>query len=161
MRQEPAPEVESSAAHPAAPIPDPKLEGSSRRGLLAGAGLAGLAGIVVACGGGSGDSEGGGGAGGGAGGALASTSDIPVGGGKVFKDDKIVVTQPKSGEFRAFSAVCTHRGCTVGSVSGGTINCPCHGSKYSITDASVEAGPATEPLAEKTVKVEGDKIILG
>ena len=167
MRQEPAPEVESSTARPAAPIPDPTLEGSSRRGLLAGAGMAGLAGVLVACGGGSSDSDGGGtgdsedgGAGSGAGGALASTSDIPVGGGKVFKDDKVVVTQPTSGEFRAFSAVCTHRGCTVGSVSGGTINCPCHGSKFSAADGAVKTGPATEGLSEKSMKVEGNKIVL-
>src|SRR6266699_1157980 len=52
--------------------------------------------------------------------ALASTSDIPVGGGKILATLKIVITQPKSGEFHAFSAVCTHAGCTVGSVSGGT-----------------------------------------
>jgi Rieske Fe-S protein len=128
--------------------------------------MAGLAGVLVACGGGSGDSDGGGsgepegGAGSGAGGALATTSDIPVGGGKVFKDDKVVVTQPTSGQFRAFSAVCTHRGCTVGSVSGGTINCACHGSKFSAADGAVQAGPATEGLSEKSVKVEGNKIVL-
>jgi nitrite reductase/ring-hydroxylating ferredoxin subunit len=165
MRQEPAPDVESSTADPQAPSPDPTLEGSTRRGLLAGAGLAGVAGVIAACGGGGGSSDsgsGGGsdGSGGAAGGALASTSDIPVGGGKVFKDDKIVVTQPKSGEFKAFSAICTHRGCTVSTVSNGTINCPCHGSKYSISNASVVAGPATKALAEKNVKVEGNKIVL-
>ncbi|HEU5161100.1 MAG TPA: Rieske (2Fe-2S) protein [Streptosporangiaceae bacterium] len=153
--------MESSTAHPAAPIPDPLPAGSSRRGLLAGAGLAGLAGALVACGGGSGGSgDSGGGDAGGAGSALADTSDIPVGGGKIFKDDKVVVTQPKSGEFHAFSAVCTHRGCTVASVSNGTINCACHGSKYSITDAAVVAGPATEALSQKNVKVEGNKIVL-
>jgi nitrite reductase/ring-hydroxylating ferredoxin subunit len=157
MRQEPAPDVESSTARPEAPSPDPTLEGSTRRGLLAGAGLAGLAGVIVACGRGSNDS---GSSGGAAGSTLAKTSDIPVGGGKVFTDDKIVVTQPKNGEFRAFSAICTHRGCTVDSVSDGTINCPCHGSKYSITNASVVAGPAPRALAEKSVKVEGNKIIL-
>jgi Rieske Fe-S protein len=118
--------------------------------------------VIAACGGSS-DSGGdsGSGSGGGAGSTLASTSDIPVGGGKVFANDKIVVTQPKSGEFRAFSAVCTHRGCTVGAVDGGTINCPCHGSKYSISDAAVVAGPATKPLAEKSVKVQGNKIVMG
>jgi nitrite reductase/ring-hydroxylating ferredoxin subunit len=162
MRQEPAPGVESSTTPPTAPIPDPTPEGSSRRGLLAGTGLAGLAGLLAACGGaGSGDSGSGGDSGGAAGSTLATTSDIPVGGGKVFKDDKIVVTQPKSGEFLAFSAICTHRGCTVDRVSGGTINCPCHGSKYSITDAAVVAGPATKALSKKSVKVEGNKIVLG
>src|SRR5881394_3182865 len=47
--------------------------------------------------------------------ALASTSDVPVGGGKILADKKIVLTQSKSGEFHGFSAVCTHAGCTVGS----------------------------------------------
>jgi Rieske Fe-S protein len=94
------------------------------------------------------------------GGGLAKTSDIPKGGGKVFKKEKIVVTQPSEGEFKAFSAICTHAGCPVGSVSGGTINCPCHGSKFSITDGSVADGPANEPLKEKQIKVDGDSISL-
>ncbi|NUW41612.1 Rieske (2Fe-2S) protein [Nonomuraea rhodomycinica] len=92
--------------------------------------------------------------------ALADTSDIPSGGGKVFESQKIVVTQPADGEFRAFTAVCTHAGCTVASVSNGTINCPCHGSKFKIDDGSVAAGPADQPLAEKKIKVDGDKIML-
>ncbi|MFD5080971.1 Rieske (2Fe-2S) protein [Streptomyces sp. NPDC058371] len=93
-----------------------------------------------------------------AGGELAKTTDIPVGGGKIFKDQKIVVTQPDKGEFKAFSAVCTHAGCTVGSVSDGTINCPCHGSKYRIADASVAHGPATRPLPAEKIAVEGNSI---
>ncbi|HEY7361019.1 MAG TPA: Rieske (2Fe-2S) protein, partial [Streptosporangiaceae bacterium] len=63
---------------------------------------------------------------------LAKTTDIPVGGGKILTDRKIVITQPKVGSFKAFTAVCTHLGCTVGAVAGGTIDCPCHGSKFSI-----------------------------
>jgi Rieske Fe-S protein len=76
---------------------------------------------------------------------------VPVGGGTVFPDQSVVVTQPTPGEFRAFSAICTHQGCTVNAVSGGTINCPCHGSKFNITDGSVAAGPAKAPLAAKQV----------
>ncbi|MDR8409195.1 Rieske (2Fe-2S) protein [Nonomuraea sp. 3-1Str] len=91
---------------------------------------------------------------------LADTADIPSGGGKVFESQKIVVTQPQDGEFRAFTAVCTHAGCTVASVSNGTINCPCHGSKFKIEDGSVADGPAGRPLAEKKIKVDGDKIML-
>ncbi|GAA2208005.1 Rieske (2Fe-2S) protein [Nonomuraea monospora] len=91
--------------------------------------------------------------------ALANTSDIPEGGGKVFKNQKIVVTQPTAGEYKAFSAVCTHQGCTVDEVAD-TINCPCHGSAFSITDGSVANGPATEPLEEKQIKVDGEKIRL-
>jgi Rieske Fe-S protein len=92
--------------------------------------------------------------------ALANTSDIPSGGGKVFEGQKVVVTQPSEGEFKAFTAVCTHQGCTVDDVSDGTINCPCHGSKFKIADGSVAGGPASEPLAEKKIKVSGGKITL-
>jgi Rieske Fe-S protein len=94
-----------------------------------------------------------------AGATLAAAADVPVGGGLVIKDQKIVVTQPKAGEFKAFSAVCTHAGCVVSKVANGTINCPCHGSKYSVTDGSVVAGPATEPLAATAVKVDGAQIV--
>ena len=90
---------------------------------------------------------------------LASTADIPVGGGKVLADKKIVITQPKSGSFDAFTAVCTHQGCIVGSVTGGTINCPCHGSKFSISDGSVVNGPASSPLAAVSIKVQGTSIV--
>ncbi|GAA3605204.1 Rieske (2Fe-2S) protein [Nonomuraea rosea] len=92
--------------------------------------------------------------------ALAATDDIPKGGGKVFESQKIVVTQPTDGDFKAFTAVCTHQGCTVASVSNGTINCPCHGSKFKIEDGSVADGPASEPLKEKKITVDGDKIML-
>jgi Rieske Fe-S protein len=149
-----------AARPPAGPAPeDGAPAGGTRRGLLIGAGLAGVAGLAAACGGSSGDSADGGGGGGG-GSALASTTDIPVGGGKVFESEKVVVTQPAQGEFKAFSASCTHRGCTVGSVSGGTINCPCHGSKFKIADGSVVNPPADRPLAEKKITVQGGKISL-
>ncbi|WP_460064056.1 Rieske (2Fe-2S) protein [Streptomyces sp. YKOK-I1] len=95
-----------------------------------------------------------------AGGALAKTTDIPEGGGKIFTAEKVVVTQPTKGDFKAFSAVCTHQGCTVGSVADGTINCPCHKSEFRIADGSVAAGPATEPLPEKQITVQGDSITL-
>jgi len=90
---------------------------------------------------------------------LASTTDIPVGGGKILTDKKIVITQPQAGSFKAFTAVCTHQGCIVGTVSGGTINCPCHGSKFSIANGSVVNGPATSPLAPVGIKVQGTSIV--
>ncbi|AOR35175.1 iron-sulfur protein [Streptomyces fodineus] len=91
---------------------------------------------------------------------LGSTSDIPEGGGKVFKDQKVVVTQPKKGEFKAFSAICTHLGCTVNKVANGTIDCPCHGSKFDVADGSVAHGPAKRPLPAKSIKVENNSIRL-
>lgn len=93
--------------------------------------------------------------------ALASTSDIPVGGGKVIDEQQVVVTQPSKGDFKAFTAVCTHQGCTVSSVSEGTINCACHGSRYAVEDGSVQGGPAPAPLAEVPIKVQGGKIVRG
>lgn len=98
--------------------------------------------------------------GGPAGQSLASTSAIPVGGGAVFADEKVVVTQPTPGVFKAFSAICTHSGCTVSKVAAGTINCPCHGSKYDIKDGSVVNGPAPDPLEERKITVSGDAIQL-
>jgi Rieske Fe-S protein len=90
---------------------------------------------------------------------LASTADIPVGGGKILTDQKIVITQPQAGSFHAFTAICTHQGCIVGTVSGGTIDCPCHGSKYSAVNGSVVNGPATLPLAAVSIKVQGTSIV--
>ena len=91
---------------------------------------------------------------------LGPTSDVPVGGGKVFADQDVVVTQPTAGDFKAFSATCTHQGCKVNKVADGQIDCPCHGSKFSITDGSVQGGPAKRPLPTKQVSVDGDSIVL-
>ncbi|CAM5681406.1 Rieske (2Fe-2S) protein [Streptomyces violaceorubidus] len=145
---------------------------------MAAAGAAGLTAVLAACGGsdddGSGDTgtapsgspsqEAGGGSGGGenagAGAALAATADIPEGGGKVFPDQKVVVTQPTAGDFKAFSATCPHQGCAVKSVADGLINCPCHNSSFSITDGSVQGGPAPKPLPAVQITVSGDSIRL-
>jgi len=91
--------------------------------------------------------------------SLALTSDVPVGGGKILADKKIVITQPRAGSFEAFTAICTHQGCTVSSVSGGTVNCPCHGSKFSIANGSVVTGPAPSALAPVSIKVQGTSIV--
>jgi Rieske Fe-S protein len=99
--------------------------------------------------------------GGGAAAALATTAEIPVDGGKILADKKIVITQPASGTFKAFTAICTHQGCTVGSISGGAIHCPCHGSAFSIKDGSVVNGPAASPLAPVAIKVDGTSIVPG
>ena len=141
---------------------------ASRRAMLAGAGVAGVAVTLAACG----TDPGNGGstptndppattaasspaaAGG------IKTADIPVNGGKIFKETNTVVTQPAAGTFKAFTATCTHQGCPVASVSNGTINCNCHGSQYSIKDGSVKKGPATKGLTAKTATVSGDTITV-
>jgi Rieske Fe-S protein len=92
-------------------------------------------------------------------GLTAKAADIPVGSGKIFPDAQAVITQPKAGEFKAFSSICTHQSCPVATVTD-TINCDCHGSKYSITDGSVVNPPAPQPLPAKTIKVDGDTLTV-
>ena len=91
---------------------------------------------------------------------LGLAADIPVGGGKVYTSAQVVVTQPTSGQYKGFSAICTHVGCICNQVAGGTINCPCHGAKFKITDGSVVTGPATAPLAAASVTVTDGKVYL-
>ncbi|MEV7615670.1 Rieske (2Fe-2S) protein [Streptomyces sp. NPDC089799] len=92
--------------------------------------------------------------------ALVKTADVPVGGGTILKAEKVVVTQPTAGSFKGFSAICTHEGCIVAKVENGTIDCPCHGSKFDITDGAVAHGPAQRPLPPRTIKVSGGEISL-
>ena len=136
----------------------------TRRTVVAAVGGAGLAAALTACGGSddeqtvnekpAGDDA----AGGGGGKVIAQITDIPEGGGKVIGD--VVVTQPVAGEFKAFSSKCTHQGCAVKDIKDGTINCPCHASKFDMANGSVKGGPATTPLPPASITVEGNSIKL-
>jgi Rieske Fe-S protein len=141
---------------------------ASRRGVLLGAGVLSAGAALTAC---SGKSESPASPTSQAGPAAPPASapsaatevkvaDVPVGGGIVVKDAKVVVTQPQAGQFHAFTAVCTHKQCTVATVADGDIDCPCHGSRFSVTDGTVVKGPATQPLAAKTVTVNGDVLTI-
>jgi len=149
----------------------------ARRTVVAAVGAAGLAVALTACGSdsdssgsstsqadanasGGGSSSDGGASSGSGGTALAKTSDIPEGGGTIFKDKGVVVTQPTAGTFKAFSSKCTHAGCAVGSVANGVIHCPCHNSEFSVEDGSVKKGPATKALPAAQITVSGDSITL-
>lgn len=142
-----------------------------RRTVVLAVGAVGAAAALTACGGSDGSGGGSGGTGGtdpveqpgsgGAGGAvLAKTADIPEGGGIVFAAQKVVVTQPRAGEFKAFSATCTHQGCAVKDVTDNVITCPCHNSTFDAATGSPTGGPATQPLPARQISVEGGAITL-
>ena len=143
---------------------DPLL---SRRRALTGAAAGGLAlPILSACGGGGaagGTTNGGKSS---SSGGLVARADVPLGGGVILGDQNVVVTQPSKGTFEGFSATCTHQGCILASVAGGTINCGCHGSQFSITDGSNVAGPSgspagsVAPLPKVAVRAKGANIVL-
>lgn len=138
---------------------------ASRRGVLLGAGAIGAGVVLSACGGsepptGSTNASSTAETKSSSAGVTVKTADVPIGGGVVIKDAKVVVTQPQPGQYEAFSAVCTHKQCLVSTVSEGAIGCPCHGSRFSITDGSAVKGPATQPLEPKTVAVNGDTLTI-
>lgn len=164
-------------------VPDagPVGGGPSRRAVLTGAGALGATVVLAACGtdaaettpapagagattqpaatgGATGEPSGGADAGGSAT-ALAKKADVPVGGALIISAKKLVVTQPTAGDFKAFSAICTHQGCPVSKVDGDVIVCTCHNSRFSIEDGSVKGGPAKGPLKEASIKVDGDDIV--
>jgi Rieske Fe-S protein len=86
-------------------------------------------------------------------------ASVPEAGGVVVKE-KYVVTQPSAGKFKAFSAICTHKGCPVTKVENKEIQCPCHGSRFSIEDGSPVGGPAEEALPDIGFTESGDNIVL-
>ncbi len=93
--------------------------------------------------------------------AIAGESEVAPGSAVAFKDagNPAVLVHLKNGDFVAYSAVCTHQGCTV-AYKGGQLACPCHGSVYDPANgAKVVAGPAPSPLPEIPVKVEGGEVV--
>ena len=92
---------------------------------------------------------------------LIAVAAVPTDGGKVLDSAGVVVTKDSSGAIHAFSSTCTHQGCTVNEVSGGTINCPCHGSRFDVRTGAVVAGPAPRPLPAVAVVVRGGEVVTG
>lgn len=155
-----------------------KTSDLTRRGVLRGAAVSGVAlPLLAACGGddpatttstpepssGGASSSGEGASGSGSGGPSVATSDVPVGGGTIIKDEDdnvFVVTQPAEGEFKAFSGICTHQKCPVTEVAGDEIICNCHGSRYAVADGAVVGGPAPAPLAEVSASVDGGQVVV-
>lgn len=91
---------------------------------------------------------------------LATTSEVPVGGGIILPDAQLVITQPTEGTFRGFNSACTHQGTPVNQVDGAEIVCPNHGSRFSIEDGSALQGPASAPLTAIELTTKGQDIVL-
>ncbi|MBO0653144.1 Rieske (2Fe-2S) protein [Streptomyces triculaminicus] len=136
----------------------PAVPSASRRTVLRGAALAGAAGLCAsACTGGK------------EGGSATPTApvdlgakgEVPVGGARLYREQKLVVAQTAEGEYKAFSAVCTHAGCVVDKVEDGKVTCPCHGSVFDAATGKVLQGPAGAPLPSVPVKADGGKLIAG
>jgi Rieske Fe-S protein len=129
----------------------------TRRAVLGAAVIVGAGGVLVGCGSDPPDDSSGS-TSSAAGQGLTPAADVPVGGGVILTEAKVVVTQPTAGEFKAFSSTCTHQSCQVTGISGGRITCPCHQSSFSIADGSPK-GLAPSPLPEVAIKVEGDEVV--
>lgn len=142
------------AACSQAPAPDdPTVNGQAVSDSGSGAAGSGAAGSGAA---GSGT------AGSGSGGKpLAQLSAIPVGGAISATGPNgaaLIIARPTSGTVAAFSAVCTHQGCTV-VPAGKELDCPCHGSVFNVATGSVISGPAPSPLRSVRVAISGDNVV--
>jgi len=92
----------------------------------------------------------------------ATTTDLPVGSGKVVAmgSSPVIVVNTDAG-VKAYSAVCTHLGCIVMYDSTNSqIVCPCHDGHFSPASGAVTSGPPPQPLPPITVAVEKDQIFL-
>jgi nitrite reductase/ring-hydroxylating ferredoxin subunit len=88
---------------------------------------------------------------------LATTTDVPVGGGIIVAG--VLVVQPTSGMFKAFDASCPHRRVLVGPPHNGISTCPAHHSTFAIADGSRLTGPAVQGLTEIEVFVRENNIV--
>ncbi|MDJ0381365.1 Rieske (2Fe-2S) protein [Streptomyces sp. G-G2] len=92
---------------------------------------------------------------------LGAAAEVPVGGSKLYRNEKLIVHCPAEGQYTAFSAQCTHAGCVLDKIVAGHGNCPCHGSRFEAATGKVVQGPATDPLPSVPVRAEGGKLIAG
>jgi Rieske Fe-S protein len=91
-------------------------------------------------------------------GALAKVNQIPESGGLILPGPKVVLIRSTDNNVHAFSAVCTHQGCTVTSVAKNVITCPCHASRFSAATGDVISGPAARPLPVIKVDVRNGEV---
>lgn len=93
-------------------------------------------------------------------GIKVSLDEVPQGSGTVLPHAPYVVTQPSPGTFCAFRKQCPHAGRPVDAVTAEGISCPAHRSVFALDDGRPTTGPATRPLKQATVRVDGDRLII-
>jgi cytochrome b6-f complex iron-sulfur subunit len=89
-------------------------------------------------------------------------SDFADNTGKIIKfgNQPAILIRLKDGDFRAFSAVCTHLGCTVQYRADlGVIWCACHNGKYDLNGKNI-SGPPPRPLTEYNVIEKGKEVYI-
>ncbi|MER7760857.1 Rieske (2Fe-2S) protein [Streptomyces sp. NPDC097619] len=139
-------------------MPEPS---AARRTVLKGAALAGAGTALAACSPGAGNSGAGSPATPTAPVDLGAAAEVPVGGAKLYRENKLLISCPAAGRYKAFSAQCTHAGCVLDKIEDGEGNCPCHGSRFDVNTGAVLKGPATDPLPEVPVKAQGGRLVAG
>ncbi|WP_189537388.1 Rieske (2Fe-2S) protein [Streptomyces roseolilacinus] len=92
---------------------------------------------------------------------LGAATEVPVGGARLYREQRLLVHRPAPGEYKAFSAQCTHAGCVLDRIEENEGNCPCHRSRFDVTTGRVLKGPATVPLPEVPVVVRDGRLIAG
>ncbi|WP_190017803.1 Rieske (2Fe-2S) protein [Streptomyces lucensis] len=92
---------------------------------------------------------------------IGAASEVAKGGAKLYREHNVVVSRDENGTLKAYSTVCTHAQCAINKLEGTTLICPCHGSRFDAVTGEVVQAPATEPLAELSVKAADGRIVAG
>jgi Rieske Fe-S protein len=95
---------------------------------------------------------------------IGTRGDFPLNVGKlvVVRGRSIIVTNTQAAGLKAFSAICTHRGCVVGwNKWGGYIQCPCHQGSYNPQSGMVISGPPPRPLRRYKLAIQGEEVYVG
>lgn len=85
---------------------------------------------------------------------LGPADEVPVGGAQLYRDEKVLVCRPEDGDYRAYSAVCTHAGCVLSGLRDDVAVCSCHGSTFDPATGAVLQGPAEEPLHPMELEID-------
>jgi cytochrome b6-f complex iron-sulfur subunit len=93
---------------------------------------------------------------------IGNVNDMAKDSGKIIKfgSKPVLVIRLENGNYRAFSATCTHLGCIVQYRKDfGQIYCACHNGRYDLNGKNV-SGPPPAPLQKYNVSLKGDDVMI-